>query len=112
MNGQGGLFNSLSAIMQGSQAGNAAMNGIVPSATQTKGSPQFYLKARDMLRREVNNLNGVIDQLFREAGTDDEMHAAIKTIMECNQKIQGVATTLESKVKERAQQQSLQQVGM
>jgi hypothetical protein len=94
------LFSTLQAVQQGSQMGDAASQGIVPNATQPKGSPQLYIKAIGMIRSKVAELNTIMDGMFREAGTDDTIHKAVKEVMDCIQKLQGVSITLETHLKE------------
>lgn len=86
--------------MQGSQAGAAAANGAIPSASQPKGSPQCYTAAIGMLRSEVAALNKIQDVLFKDAGTDDHMHKAVKDVMGVTHKLQAITTTLEARLKQ------------
>lgn len=96
------MMSALQAQQTGAQAGNAAIAGMIPNASQPKGSPQLYSRAIDMLRKEVVNLGGIQAQLFRDAGTDDVMHKCITDIMGCAHKLQGCATTLESHLRDLA----------
>jgi len=105
------LLSTLQAVRSGSQAGDniAAQQGMVPSASRPVGSPQLYLQASGALRGQIANLNSLYDSLFRQAGTDDALQAAVRDLIGTIHKLQSIATTLDARAKELASQQPMSQ---
>lgn len=103
------LFDDLQAFTAGGQAGNAAA-GMIPNAMQPTGSPQLYTQAIGQMRKIVDMLNQTQAQLLRDAGTDDVMQGAVKEIMGCTHKLQGVSTQLADHLKDIAMSQAQNQM--
>lgn len=100
------LYSVLQATQRGTQAGNAATQGMVPNAQQATGSPQLYIQAVGALRKIVSDLGTVQAGLYRQAGTDDVMHSAIQRVMKSTQELQAVSTDLQKHMKELAGNQA------
>lgn len=88
------LFNQLQSSLAGGQAGsNAMQQGMVPNASQPRGSQQLWIAAISAVRSEILNLNKLADSLRRvgEEQCDREVTA-------CTHKLQGVLDKLKTKM--------------
>lgn len=78
--------------------GNAASQGMLPSASRTKGSPQAWQSAIAGCAREIQNLNSIAAELRRD-GCDEEDRELINIVY----KLQGVKDKLTKRLQEQAQ---------
>jgi hemoglobin-like flavoprotein len=88
------LFSQLQSSLAGENvAKNAINNGLIPNASQPRGSQQLWIAAIAATRSEISNLNKLADSLRRvgEEQCDREVTA-------CTHKLQGVLDKLKSKM--------------
>lgn len=94
------LFDQLKSQLSGTQMGQSAASGLMPSPSQPRGAPQFWIKAIAATRTEIDNLNKLADELRR--GGDDEND---KRVIDATRKMQEVLDALKKKMADTQQSQ-------
>lgn len=88
------LFSQLQSSLAGTQAGNNAMqNGMIPNASQPRGSQQLSIAAIAAIRSEILNMNKLADSL-RRVGEEQ----CDREVTKCTHILQGCLDKLKNKM--------------
>jgi hypothetical protein len=104
-------MSALEDLIMGNQMGNqmaqTASQGMLPSGSQPKGSPQIWLAVVGPLQTQIAGLNKIADDMRRIGG--EEANERVLDIIGCTKDLQGMLVDIQKQIQEATQGQPGQQ---
>lgn len=97
------LYDLLAGSQMGNQIANTASQGLPPSGSQPKGSPQIWLAVVGPLQTQIAGLNKIADDMRRIGG--EESNERVLDIIKCTKELQGMVVDIQKQIQEATQPQ-------